>query len=159
MKGSGEVTVTGHKNKVTFKTLMAKAFVDDRRLDAMEELFLEFRFNESTDYELNEINGMKLPEDYLEFMHKHNGGEGNVGKKSYMQLKKLEEVMDYNYDYGFFEYFPDCFAFGTDLGGMLFSYHLKDGYYFAIDACSMGEDDIVYQSHSFQELIEKWDEL
>ena len=40
----------------------------------MEELFKEFEFNESTNYDIKEINGMQLPSDYLEFMHKHNGG-------------------------------------------------------------------------------------
>ena len=31
-------------------------------------------------------------------MHKHNGGEGDVGKNSYIQLIKLEELVDYNYE-------------------------------------------------------------
>ena len=47
---------------------------------------------------IKEINGMQLPNDYLEFMHKHNGGEGDVGKNSYMQFIKLEELVDYNND-------------------------------------------------------------
>lgn len=46
----------------------------------MEELFKEFEFNESTTCDITEINGMQLPRDYLEFMHEHNGGEGDVGK-------------------------------------------------------------------------------
>lgn len=32
-------------------------------------------------------------------MHKHTGGEGDVGKNSYMQFIKLEELVDYNNDY------------------------------------------------------------
>ena len=65
----------------------------------MEELFKDFEFNESTDYNIKEINGNQLPSDYLEFMYKHNGGEGDVGKNSYMQFIKLEELVDYNNDY------------------------------------------------------------
>ncbi len=56
------------------------------RLKKLEELFKEFEFNESIDYDIKEINGVQLSSDYLEFMHKHNGGEGDVGKNSYMDL-------------------------------------------------------------------------
>ena len=124
----------------------------------MEDLFSEFEFNEGTNYDLKEINGMELPDDYLEFMHKHNGGEGNVGNNSYMQIVRLEEVIEYNNDYEVFEYFPDCFAFGTDLGGNLFCYNLKRKFYFSIDACSMEDDDIMFEADSFYEFIEGWDE-
>lgn len=77
----------------------------------MEELFKDFEFNESTDYDIKEIYGNQLPSDYLQFMHKHNGGEGNVGKNSYMQFIKLEELVEYNNDYQISNHFPDCFAF------------------------------------------------
>ena len=56
------------------------------RLKKLEELFKEFEFKESIDYDIKEINGVQLSSDYLEFMHKHNGGEGDVGKNSYMDL-------------------------------------------------------------------------
>ena len=59
------------------------------RFKDMEELFKEFEFNESTTCDITEINGMQLPRDYLEFMHEHNGGEGDVGKNSYMQFIKF----------------------------------------------------------------------
>ena len=49
------------------------------RFKDMEELFKEFEFNESTTCDITEINGMQLPRDYLEFMHEHNGGEGDLG--------------------------------------------------------------------------------
>lgn len=57
----------------------------------MKDMFTEFDFNEKTDYRIEEVNGVKLPADYLEFMHQHNGGEGCVGENLYMQLYKLEE--------------------------------------------------------------------
>ena len=123
----------------------------------MDELFTEFEFYESTDYNINEINGMPLPSDYLEFMHKHNGGEGNVGKYAYIQLVQLEELIEYSNIYEMEKYFPHCFAFGTDLGGNLFCYDFKKKIYFSIDACSRSEEDIMFKSGSFEEFIRSWD--
>ena len=100
----------------------------------MNELFKEFEFNKKTEYTINEINGNLLPKDYLNFMLEHNGGEGNVGNNSYMQILKLEELIDYNNDYDIFKLFPTCFAFETDLGGNHFCYNFENKEYFAIDS-------------------------
>lgn len=124
----------------------------------IEELFKDFEFNESTNYELKEINGNKLPYDYLEFMEEHNGGEGDVGKNSYIQILRLEEVLDYNKEYEIFSYLPNTFAFGGDLGGNHFCYDFKLKKYFAIDCCSLNEKDEYCFANSFYEFIKKWDE-
>ena len=124
----------------------------------MEELFKNFDFNEETNYEIKEINGQKLPADYLEFMKEHNGGEGDVGKNSYMQILKLEELMDYNKDYEIFTYLPTAFAFGGDLGGNHFCYDFQIQKYFAIDCCSLEEKDEYCLADTFCEFIIKWDE-
>ncbi len=122
----------------------------------MDELFTEFEFNENTDYDIKEINGMQLPNDYLEFMDKHNGGEGNVGKNSYMQFIKLEELIDYNNDYEIFKYYPNCFCFGGDLGGNHFCYNFITKEYFAIDCCTTGLKDSYCKASSLYEFIENW---
>lgn len=123
----------------------------------MEELFKEFEFNESTNYDIKEINGMQLPSDYLEFMHKHNGGEGDVGKNSYMQLIRLEDLTDYNNDYEIFKNFPNCFAFGGDLGGNHFCYNFITNEYFAIDCCTTDLEDSYCKASSLYEFIKNWD--
>ena len=33
----------------------------------MDEMFKDFDFNNKTDYKINEVNGIKLLKDYLEF--------------------------------------------------------------------------------------------
>ncbi len=35
--------------------------------------------NGSIYFERSEINGVVLPEDYIEFMRQNNGGEGDIG--------------------------------------------------------------------------------
>ena len=121
----------------------------------MEELFKNFDFNEKTNYELKEINGNPLPDDYLEFMNRHNGGEGDVGKNSYMQILKLEELIEYNNDYEIFKYYPNGFAFGGDLGGNHFCYNFETKKYFAIDCCSV--KDKYCEADSLYDFIITWD--
>ncbi len=123
----------------------------------MNELFKEFEFNKKTEYTINEINGNLLPKDYLNFMLEHNGGEGNVGNNSYMQILKLEELIDYNNDYDIFKLFPTCFAFGTDLGGNHFCYNFENKEYFAIDSINISLEDAYCEASSLYDFIVKWD--
>lgn len=119
----------------------------------MNEMFREFEFNEATKYTIKEINGVQLPKDYIDFMSEHNGGEGAVGENLYMRLYKLEELIDYNNDYEISKYLPDFFIFGTDGGGMLLGYDSKKELYYAVDSCSMDEDDMFYEADSLESFI------
>ena len=47
-------------------------------MDVTKAMFTEFDFNGKTDFMIEEVNGVKIPADYLEFAHRHNGGEGCV---------------------------------------------------------------------------------
>lgn len=51
-------------------------FFEYRRniMDVLKAMFTEFDFNEETDFMIEEVNGVKIPADYLEFAHRHNGG-------------------------------------------------------------------------------------
>ena len=117
------------------------------------EMFKDFEFNEPTDYEITEINGVTIPEDYLAFMHEHNGGEGGIGDNGYLQLVKLEELASYNEEYEISKWYRDIFIFGTDLGGILFGYDFSKGLYCSIDSCSISEDDIYYAGKTFEEFL------
>ena len=90
-------------------------------------------------------------------MHKHNVGEGNVGKDLYIQLIKLEELTDYNNDYEISKHFPNCFAFGGDLGGNHFCYNFTTKEYFAIDCCTTGLEDSYCKASLLYEFIKNWD--
>lgn len=52
----------------------------------------EFEFNALYIGEITEqINQVALPKDYVDFMRKHNGGEGNIGE-TWLVLYPLEVI-------------------------------------------------------------------
>lgn len=128
-----------------------------RRRVRMLDMFTEFEFNEPTDCDITQIHGMALPKDYIEFMCAHDGGEGPVGENAYLQLVRLEELEQFNTDYGIFEYLDGIFIFGTDLGGSLFGYSGSKGSYCAIDSCSVCEEDIFWAGSDFEGFIKALD--
>ena len=70
----------------------------------MKEEFKEFIFNEKPKMIINEVFKNKLPDDYLNFMKQHNGGEGSIGKNNYGRLFKLEELETINKEYNVLNY-------------------------------------------------------
>lgn len=123
----------------------------------VEELFENFEFNGETECQIKEINGIKLPDDYIDFMYKHNGGEGSVGKNSYMFFEKLEELTEYNEDYEISELLPNCFCFGGDAGGQLFCYNFITKEYFSVDSGAMNINDNYCRELSLYQFIVAWD--
>ena len=47
---------------------------------------------------IEKINDVVLPNDYIEFMKKHNGGQGDIGE-TWLILYRLEELQEINDDY------------------------------------------------------------
>jgi len=60
--------------------------------------------------------GVALPRDYLDFLRRHNGGEGFVGD-NYIVFWKAEELVDFNREYEVEKYAPGILMFGSDGGG------------------------------------------
>jgi hypothetical protein len=60
--------------------------------------------------------GAALPNDYLDFLRQHNGGEGFIGD-DYFIFWKAEELADFNREYGIEQYAPGILLFGSDGGG------------------------------------------
>lgn len=55
-------------------------------------MWSEFQFNEPyIGDDITEINDVKLPRSYIDFMRKHNGGEGSIGK-TWLSLYRIEEL-------------------------------------------------------------------
>ena len=123
----------------------------------MEISFSGFVFNEATVYEIKKVNGVSLPDDYLRFMHEHDGGEGDVGENAYIQIFRLEELESVNEEYEISDYMEEYFIWGTDLGGMLFGYSGRTGMYSAVDSCSLCEEDIICEAESLTEFLISFD--
>lgn len=123
----------------------------------MEEMFSEFNFNEIPSEVITEVNGLKLPEDYIEFMKKHNGGEGNIGNNSYGCFFKLEELEELNNEYGAQEEWPGYIIIGSDMGDNLWAYNPEKKIYCQIDSCNIDEDAYYTISNSLESFLKEMD--
>ena len=94
----------------------------------MDKMLKDFDFNNKTDYKIKEVNGRKLPNNYLEFMSKNNGGEGPIGKNIYGWFYKLEELVDVNNEYEVQKWWPGYVVIGSDMGDSLWVYNEKNIY-------------------------------
>lgn len=89
----------------------------------------DFKFNPPAS--LKEItkltNSLKvpLPEDYLSFMMKSNGGEGWAGEK-YLMLWQIEELLPYHQAYQVDKYAPGFLIFGSDGGLEAFAFDMRE---------------------------------
>lgn len=91
----------------------------------------EFEFNSPYNGKrITEINGVNLPQNYIDFMIEHNGGEGDVGE-SWLVLYPMEELKEINDDYNVPEYLPNHIIIGSNGGGEFFGIN-SDGKYFIV---------------------------
>lgn len=121
------------------------------------EQWNDFEFNEPYDGpEISSINGISLPKQYIDFIKKHNGGEGDIGE-SWLILYPIEELQEVNDDYEIQEYLPGNIIIGSNGGGELYGIN-SEGYYF--NAPSIGdEDDIRLLGNNIDELPNRINEL
>ena len=103
----------------------------------------------------NEFN-FNLPNDYVEFMKKHDGGEGPIGKYGYLAVWNVEEVFSYNYEKNGPVLSDDILFFSSDRGGTIFAFK-KDNDLFTIvelqdDTIDLEEIEII--ASSFEDFIQ-----
>lgn len=60
--------------------------------------------------------GVALPESYVDFLKKHDGGEGFIGD-NYIIFWKTEELADFNREYEVETYAPGIVLFASNGGG------------------------------------------
>lgn len=117
----------------------------------------EFEFNAPYNGEvIKKINEVELPEDYVEFKKKHNGGEGDIGE-AWLVLYSLEELQEINDDYEIEQFLPDHIIIGSDGGGELYGIDGK-GNYFNVPVL-MDENDITLLGTDMELLPDKINEL
>lgn len=68
--------------------------------------------------------GLSLPLDYVQFLRKHNGGEGFIGD-NYLILWKAEELSIFNREYEVSQYAPGLLLFGSSGGGEGYGFDLR----------------------------------
>lgn len=79
------------------------------------------------------------PNDYIEFMKKHNGGQGDIGE-TWLILYPLEELKEINDVYEIEEFLPGHIIIGSN-GGELYGMDNK-GNYFNVPVL-IDEEDVV----------------
>lgn len=62
---------------------------------------------------IEKINDVVLPNDYIEFMKKHNGGQGDIGE-TWIILYRLEELQEINDDYEIEVFLPGHIIIGSN---------------------------------------------
>ncbi|MCR5802622.1 MAG: SMI1/KNR4 family protein [Clostridia bacterium] len=123
-----------------------------------EEMFKEFEFNEKTETILESVNGLELPDDYLDFMKEHNGGEGPLGENNYGCFYRFEELEEVNDDYEVQDNWPGYVVIGSDMSGQLWAYNPEKKIYCQIDSMNTDEETYYTQAGSFEEFLTKMDE-
>lgn len=123
--------------------------------EKLKALFKDFEFDRLSDEQVTEINGVKLPDDYIQFVSENGGGEGSVGEEGYLQLWSLGELAEQNAFYEVREALPNCALIGTDLSGSKFGVN-DHGEFFAVpDDMGLNAEEIVVLCSSFKEFMEK----
>lgn len=125
-------------------------------MDTFKDMFKEFEFNDRPEEMITEVNGMKLPEDYLDFMSEHNGGEGPLGEYNYGRFYMLEELEEINDEYDV----KNSWAGYIVIGGIddtLWAYNPDKKIYCQIDSTNTDEDTYYTVSNSFEEFLVNMD--
>ena len=94
-----------------------------------------------------------LPEDYLSFMQKQNGGFGRIGeKRNYIDLWAALDVLDLNpYYQGDFAERVMCIGSGG--GGKLYGYDVKGGNFLHADEFAFSDAEAHVCGPGFLDLI------
>lgn len=123
----------------------------------MHELFREFEFNDAPKTIIRIVNNMALPDEYIDFMSLHDGGEGPIGDYGYACLFKLEELEEINRDYDVVNSWPGHIVIGSDMGGMLLAYNIDDKLYCEIDSCNIDEDTYSLHYEKLEDFFDAFD--
>jgi cell wall assembly regulator SMI1 len=126
----------------------------------LEQLLADFSGNpgvtEQVLQTVEAVPGLRLPDDYRDFLIRFNGGEGFIGKH-YLILWKAEELHQFNRDYQVNEYAPGFFMFASDGGGDGFAFDTRSSPYRVMEVpfIGMSLDDAFLVANSFMGLLEK----
>jgi SMI1/KNR4 family protein SUKH-1 len=82
-----------------------------------------------------------LPDGYMAFLARSNGGEGFIGER-YVCLWRAEELMAHNGRYNVAEFFPTFFFIGSDGGGEAYAFDIsgEDATVFEVPFIGMPSD-------------------
>jgi hypothetical protein len=97
-----------------------------------------------------------LPKDYVDIMLEFDGGEGEVGEKSWLCLFPVGELVEGNKNYQLLmEQIPDYFLFGKDAADTGYAFHKQKQSFHSFGLMSnFRTDPIKFCGADFAEFIE-----
>lgn len=81
---------------------------------------------ESLEALLRDTSASPLPDEYIAFLRRVNGGEGFLGE-NYAVLWRAEELVQFNREYETVEYAPQLFLIGSNGGGEAYAFDQTSG--------------------------------
>lgn len=112
----------------------------------------DMELNGSTSNKTTHINGVPIPNDLLDFLHAHNGGEGHLGE-CMLYLSSLEQMQKLNDEWKTAEYLGDAFIFGAFDKDILIGYNAKAKRYCYIHSGYVLPEGIYDISDSFDDFL------
>jgi len=99
----------------------------------------------------------KLPEDYLSVILQYNGGEGAVGKKSFLKLFPVTKLVEVNESYvSIMKEAPALYLFGKDNAYTGYAFHKNNHSYLSLRLNSDYEfGSTILLGHDFRQFVEK----
>ncbi len=121
------------------------------RLEKSEERLSDAQINiiqQQLDFE--------LPADFISVFKEFNGGEGEVGKNSWIELFPLEELIETNNAYSLLmDQVPHLFLFGKDAADTGYAFDKTKKTYHSFGLMSNFETDYIdFCGNNFQEFLE-----
>lgn len=106
--------------------------------------------------ELQRVFLFSFPQEYIDVLKAHNGGEGEVGKEGWLCLFPAKNLYDVNNSWYkiLMEDIPDYFLFGKDCADTGYAFHKLNHSYHAFGLMSNFETDgITYCGDNFLQFL------
>lgn len=102
--------------------------------------------------------GVRLPEDYKNFLMESNGFEGSSRHGAYFQLWSTREMPEHNGASRAREFYPGVLLIGSDGGGEAFaiSWNGEEPEYLAVPWIGSFPEDNLVLGRTFFEFVREW---
>lgn len=101
---------------------------------------------------LNKID-FNIDKEYLDFISKYNGAEGEMGTEKYISLWNIENILSLNPYYEDVEECLNLFFFGTDGSNYGYAFDKITGKVVGIDFLNIGNSDPNIITNSFKNFL------
>lgn len=119
----------------------------------MEKMFINFRKNQDKAQTEIECEFAMFLGDYKKYLFQWNGGVGMIGDNSFLDLWKLEDIVELNKEYEVEEYLSSVILIGSDGADTAYGID-SQGKYIEVPFIGMDDDEIEIIADSFERFIQ-----